>query len=78
MNNQSFEENNFKELLKNNPDRQKEIARSGGIASGISRRKKSEETKALKSLLDVAFMIDFASPEELKEFRKWKKHHKKR
>ena len=78
MNNQSFEDNNFKELIKNDPDRQREIARSGGIASGVSRRKNKQSRVIIGTMLDVALRMDFASPEELREFRQWKKKHNKK
>lgn len=75
MNNQSFEENNFRELQKSDPARLKEIARSGGVASGVSRRKNKQQREVLGTMLDIALRMDFATPEELKEFRKWKKSH---
>lgn len=78
MTNQSFEENNFRALSNNNPDRMREIARSGGVASGVSRRKNKQQREVLGTMLNVALQMDFATPEELKEFRKWKKNHKKK
>ena len=71
--NEGFERNNFRELSINDPERQKEISRSGGIASGVSRSKKSKQKAIYGVLLEVACSKDFASPEELQEFRRWKK-----
>jgi len=51
--NNSFEKNNFRELIVSNPERQKEIARMGGIRSGEVRRKKANQRKAYRLMLDV-------------------------
>ena len=71
--NESFEQNNFRELSINDPERQKEISRSGGIASGVSRSKKSKQKAIFGTLLEVACTMDLGSPEEIQEFRRWKK-----
>lgn len=76
MNNDGFIKNNFKELIKDDPARQKDIARQGGIASGKARRKKSAEHKMYTAIMQAAFMQDFATPEELKAFRKWRQAQK--
>ena len=76
--NESFERNNFRELSVTDPERLKEISRSGGIASGLSRSKKSKQKAIYGALLEVACSRDFASPEELQEFRRWKKRKQKK
>lgn len=73
MTNEAFRENNFKELLETNPERQREIARAGGVASGISRRKKKQQNMIYGALLNVAADMDFSTPEERAEFKRWKK-----
>lgn len=78
MNNSEFEKNNFTNLIQADPERQKEIARAGGKASGISRRKKAQRKQLYSELFDAAFNMDFASQEELDDFRKWRRNKKKR
>lgn len=69
----TFEDNNFKNLL---PERQREIARQGGLASGRARKAKAEKTKAqqayFSALLDNMWRTQFATPEEYKAFKHWK------
>jgi len=72
MTNNAFKENNFKELLKTDPERQKAIAAAGGKASGESKRKRKAAGELYGALMDAAFTMDFATPEELKAFRKWR------
>ena len=70
----SFESNKFNNLIETEPERQREIARQGGIASGIARRKKKAKQIYYSSLLDVAMQKDFSTPEELKEFNYYRKN----
>lgn len=73
--NNSFEKNNFRELIVSNPERQKEIARMGGIRSGAVRREKARREKAYQLMLDVAW--EMPMPLERKP-RKRRRINKKR
>lgn len=76
--NAGFEANKFNNLAATEPERQREIARAGGIASGKARRKKKAERVFYGAIMNAAFEQDFASQEELKAFRKWRKMQKDR
>ena len=69
----SFEDNKFNNLAATDPERQRAIARAGGIASGAARRKKKAKNQIYGAIMAAALEQDFASPEELKAFRKWRK-----
>lgn len=70
----SFESNKFNNLIETEPERQREIARQGGIASGKARRIKRARQAYYSGLLDIAVYKDFATPEELKEFNYYRKN----
>lgn len=78
MYSEEFKENNFKELIANDPERQREIARQGGLASGKTRQRKAIMNAYTKALLDASFRAEFVSPEEMHQFREWKKRKEKR
>lgn len=70
----SFEDNKFDNLIAREPEKQREIARAGGIASGKAKRKKKATQAYYGALLDIAMTKDFATPEELKDFRYYRKN----
>ena len=70
----AFEAGKFNNLIETNPERQREIASAGGKASAKARQKKQATQVYLSCLLDTAMHKDFATPEELKDFRYYRKN----
>lgn len=70
----AFEAGKFNNLIETNPERQREIARQGGKASAEAKKKEKVKQAYYGALLDVAMTKDFATPEELKDFRYYRKN----
>lgn len=66
-----FIDNNFRLLDK---DKQRDIARQGGIASGQVRKQKADRAKAAREILDYVFLQSGLQKQDLEDFRKWQRH----
>ena len=74
MQNDAFEAGKFNNLIETDPERQRAIASAGGKASAKAKQKQKATQAYLGTLLEVAMHTDFATPEELKDFRYYQKN----
>ena len=71
-----FIEGNFAYMKEALPEKQKEIARRGGIASGEARRIKAARKERMKQIVEDTFTSNFLLDEEIEMYKKFKAHRK--
>lgn len=59
-------------------EKQRELSRRGGIASGKKRRAKAALKKRMIEIMRIYDVFEKLSDEEYADFKKWQKEHKRK